>query len=74
LALSIAVEGPVPMIACLSSIQPSGVADLAYIIYVSTWFGVTIWSSLLARYSTATVTPFARLVAVVGPFLSTLVL
>jgi hypothetical protein len=49
------------MIASFSSIQPLGVADLAYIIYVSAWLSVTIGS-------------FALLVAVVGPFLSTLVL
>ena len=74
LALSIAVEGPAPMIASLSSIQPSGVADLADIIYVSAWLSVTIGSSRLAQFSSATVIPFALLVAVVGPLLSTLVL
>ena len=74
LALSIAVEGPVLMIAYLSSIQPSGVADLAYIIFVSTRVGFTLWISLLPRYSTATVTPFALLVAIVGLFSSAPVL
>lgn len=63
LILSLILEGPA-----------QAVAALAYIVYISTWVGFTIWSTLLSRYATATVTPFALLVPVFGMFSSGLFL
>ena len=74
LALSLILEGPAQAIAALTNIKWITVAALAYIVYISTWVGFTIWGTLLSRYPTATVTPFALLVPVFGMFSSTLIL
>ncbi|NNJ67525.1 MAG: EamA family transporter [Boseongicola sp.] len=74
LILSLILEGPDQALAALNDIKWITVAALAYIVYISTWVGFTIWSTLLSRYPTAAVTPFALLVPVFGMFSSALVL
>jgi O-acetylserine/cysteine efflux transporter len=50
----------------VSSVGASGVAALAYVIVVSTFFGYGSWYRLMSRYPASTVAPFTLLVPVVG--------
>ncbi len=72
--LSLIIEGPDLILTALSDIRLVSIAALAYIVYGSTWIGFSLWSFLLGRYPTATVTPFALLVPVFGMFSSALIL
>jgi O-acetylserine/cysteine efflux transporter len=49
-----------------SSISASGIAALAYVVVVSTFFGYGTWYWLLSRHPASTVAPFTLLVPVVG--------
>lgn len=63
--LSLAVDGPGPMLALA---HPSWrlVVSVLVIAYAGTVFGFGVWARLLAHYSAATVAPFALLVPIVG--------
>ena len=49
-----------------SSVGASGLAALAYVVVVSTFFGYGSWYWLMSRYPASTVAPFTLLVPVVG--------
>jgi O-acetylserine/cysteine efflux transporter len=66
LGLSLIFEGTARWHSAASSIHPSGVAALAYVVVVSTFFGYGTWYWLLSRHPASTVAPFTLLVPVVG--------
>src|SRR3954452_12868437 len=49
-----------------SSLSASGIAALAYVVVVSTFFGYGTWYRLMSRYPASTVAPFTLLVPVIG--------
>src|SRR3954452_5609181 len=49
-----------------SSVGASGIAALAYVVIVSTFFGYGIWYRLMSSHPASTVAPFTLLVPVVG--------
>ena len=63
--LSLAVEGPAPMLA-LAHPTLRLVVSVLVVAYAGTVFGYGVWARLLAHYSAATVAPFALLVPIVG--------
>ncbi len=71
--LSLIFEGTARWQNAASSIDPSGLAALAYVVIVSTFFGYGTWYWLLSRHAASTVAPFTLLVPVVGIFTAWLV-
>jgi O-acetylserine/cysteine efflux transporter len=65
LALSLAVDGPGPLLALA---HPSWrlIVSVLVVAYAGTVFGFGVWARLLTHYSAATVAPFALLTPVVG--------
>jgi O-acetylserine/cysteine efflux transporter len=66
LGLSLIFEGTARWQHAVSSVGGSGIAALAYVVVVSTFFGYGVWYRLLSRYPASTVAPFTLLVPVVG--------
>jgi O-acetylserine/cysteine efflux transporter len=66
LGLSLAFEGTARWQSAASSVGASGIAALAYVVVVSTFFGYGTWYRLMSRYPASTVAPFTLLVPVVG--------
>jgi O-acetylserine/cysteine efflux transporter len=66
LGLSLIFEGTARWQGAASSIDASGIAALAYVVVVSTFFGYGTWYWLLSRHAASTVAPFTLLVPVVG--------
>ena len=66
LGLSLAFEGVGRWHDAVSSVDAAGIAALAYVVVVSTFFGYGVWYWLLSRYPASTVAPFTLLVPVVG--------
>ena len=66
LGLSLALEGVGRWQNAASSVGPSGIAALAYVVFVSTFFGYGTWYRLMSRYPASTVAPFTLVVPVVG--------
>ncbi len=66
LGLSLIFEGLGRWQNAASSVGVSGIAALAYVVIVSTFFGYGTWYRLLSRYSASTVAPFTLVVPVVG--------
>ena len=66
LGLSLLFEGFGRWQSAASSVDLSGVAALAYVVVVSTFFGYGTWYWLMSRYPASTVAPFTLLVPVVG--------
>ena len=66
LGLSLVFEGTARWHDAVSSIDASGIASLAYVVVVSTFFGYGVWYRLMSRYPASTVAPFTLLVPVVG--------
>jgi O-acetylserine/cysteine efflux transporter len=66
LALSVIFEGIRRWDDAASSIGPSGILALAYVVIVATFFGYGTWYRLMSRYPAATVAPFTLLVPVIG--------
>jgi EamA-like transporter family. len=66
LGLSLIFEGTGRWERAASSVDVSGVAALAYVVIVSTFFGYGVWYRLMSRYPASTVAPFTLLVPVVG--------
>jgi O-acetylserine/cysteine efflux transporter len=73
LALSLATEGPTPF-ATIVSLSLQGWLAVAYVAFVSTVLGFSLWGALLSRHPAAAVTPFALLIPVVGLSVAALVL
>jgi O-acetylserine/cysteine efflux transporter len=74
LTASFIFEGRTRIIASLLHLSPIPILSVAFIVYVSTLVGFSLWSWLLARHAAATIAPFALLVPVVGMVSSALVL
>lgn len=66
LAASLIFEGPGAIPAAMAQISWRGVASIAFMSYLATIFGFSVWASLLSRYSASLVSPFALLIPVVG--------
>jgi O-acetylserine/cysteine efflux transporter len=66
LGLSLIFEGTDRWRSAVSTVGASGLAALAYVVVVSTFFGYGVWYWLLSRYPASTVAPFTLLVPVVG--------
>jgi len=72
-ALSLIFEGTARWQHAASSVGASGIAALAYVVIVSTFFGYGTWYRLISRYPASTVAPFTLIVPVVGIFTAWLV-
>lgn len=71
---SLVFEGPELIVHSLTHLGRPALLGTAYIVYVSTLVGYSLWSWLLARHPASTVTPFALLVPVFGMLSSALLL
>lgn len=71
---SLAFEGPGRMAQSLAHVGVPAILSLAFIVYVSTHVGYSLWSWLLARHPASAITPFALLVPVFGMLSSALIL
>ncbi|MCR9192673.1 MAG: EamA family transporter [Gammaproteobacteria bacterium] len=63
---SLFLEGPELIWHSLTHVSGITMGALAFIVYISTWIGYSIWSKLLCTYSVALVIPFTLLVPVFG--------
>lgn len=66
LLLSLGLEGPQRMVGALAHFNWQALGALAYLAWVATLFGYSIWTRLLTRYPANQVAPFSLLVPVVG--------
>jgi O-acetylserine/cysteine efflux transporter len=66
LALSYAFEGPQRIVMSLSHIGTSSVLAIAYLAFVATLLGYSLWGRLLSRYPAGQVAPFSLLVPIIG--------
>lgn len=66
LLASLIFEGPATIAHAVTHVGWPAIFSLAYIVYVSTHIGYSLWSWLLARHPASAITPFALLVPVVG--------
>lgn len=73
LALALATEGPAGISAALSATSAAGWLSTLYLGFAATTLGYAVWGRLIARYSAATIAPFALLVPFVGAGASALV-
>jgi O-acetylserine/cysteine efflux transporter len=73
LGLSLAAEGPAPF-ATIAALSLRGWLAVAYVAFISTVLGFSIWGALLSRHKAATITPFALLIPVVGLSVAAVVL
>lgn len=74
LALSWWLEGPTLIERSLRGIGWSSILSLAYLAFIATMLGYSLWSYLLSRYPAGKVAPFSLLVPVVGLSSSALLL
>lgn len=58
----------------IGALSLTGWLAVAYVAFVSTVLGFSIWGALLARHAAATITPFALLIPVVGLSVAAMVL
>ena len=73
LALALATEGPGGMGQALAGASAASWLAALYLGLVATTLGYALWGRLIARYSAATIAPFALLVPFVGAAASALV-
>lgn len=66
LVLSLAIDGPTAMGQALTHMHWQSMAAVAYIAWVSTLLGYSVWTFLMGRYPVNRVAPFTLLVPVVG--------
>ena len=66
LALSLWLEGPAAIAQALTDFSWLALGALAYLAWVATLFGYSVWTRLLTRYPANQVAPFSLLVPVVG--------
>ena len=64
--LSLAVDGPTRISESLSSLSWRSAGAMAYLVYLSTHLGYSLWGYLLNKYPAATIAPFTLLVPVFG--------
>ena len=74
LALSWWLEGPERIGHAIANISWSSVLALAYLAFVATMLGYSLWSKLLSRHPAGKVAPFSLLVPVIGLSSSALLL
>lgn len=74
LAASALFEGPAVIWHSVTHVHLWPALSLAFIVYVSTLVGFSLWSWLLARHAAAAIAPFALLVPVAGMLSSALLL
>ncbi len=74
LATSFFMDGPSTILGSLQNISWQAMASVAFVVYVSTHLGYSMWSFLMKTYSTSTVVPFTLLIPVVGLLSSALFL
>jgi O-acetylserine/cysteine efflux transporter len=60
------IEKPLPLFSQFSTLTFSTLGALLYVTYASTYFGYGVWSWLLSRHPTASITPFALLCPIVA--------
>jgi O-acetylserine/cysteine efflux transporter len=68
------LEGPALIEQSLLNIHLSSILSLAYLAFVATMLGYSLWSKLLSRYPAGKVAPFSLLVPVIGLASSALLL
>ncbi|MEW6124739.1 MAG: EamA family transporter [Pseudomonadota bacterium] len=73
-ALSLALEGWVPVRDALLAPTVDGIAALAYLVVAATLFGFAMWGKLLKLYPASLVAPFSLLVPLSGTVSAALVL
>jgi O-acetylserine/cysteine efflux transporter len=73
LGASLATEGPDP-VATIAALSVEGWLAVAYVAFISTVLGFSIWGALLSRHPAAQVTPFALLIPIVGLSVAAVVL
>lgn len=66
LALSYFIEGPARIGAALTGMGMASMLAIAYLAFVATLLGYSLWSRLLSRYPASQVAPFSLLVPIVG--------
>jgi O-acetylserine/cysteine efflux transporter len=66
LGLSLALEGPAEIGGAFSGLTVGGLAALAYVVVLSTFFGFGTWTWLIRRHAVNRVAPFTLLVPPVG--------
>ncbi|MEJ7647860.1 MAG: EamA family transporter [Nakamurella sp.] len=64
--MSVIFEGPTAMVDAVARISVGGILAVAYTVLGASLVGYGIWNTLLSKYPTASVGPFAMLVPVVG--------
>jgi len=74
LALSLALDGPGALFAALPAASAAGLAGALYLGIVATTIAYAIWGTLLRRYPSAAVAPFALLAPAVAALAAALVL
>ena len=73
LGFSFVAEGSAPF-ATIGALSLQGWLAVAYVAFISTVLGFSIWGALLSRHPAATITPFALLIPVVGLSVAALIL
>jgi O-acetylserine/cysteine efflux transporter len=73
LALSLMLDGPQSLLHAISNASWSGVAAVIYLGLFASVLAYAIWGTLLRKYSTGTVAPFALLAPCVGAVTSSFV-
>jgi O-acetylserine/cysteine efflux transporter len=68
------IEGPNAISHSIAAMHPVAWAALAYIVYITTFVGFTLWNRMLVRYSASVVAPFALLVPAFAMLSATLIL
>lgn len=74
LALSLWLEGPALIVHSLGTIGPQSVFAVAYLAFIASMLGYSLWSRLLSRHPAGKVAPFSLLVPVIGIASSALLL
>lgn len=74
LGLAVLVDGPAATVDAVTTLSWRAVFAVAFIGYLSTLAGFTVWNRLIATYTVARVAPFSLLVPVVGIAASALLL
>jgi O-acetylserine/cysteine efflux transporter len=74
LALSLALDGPGALVAALPAASAAGLAGALYLGIVATSIAYAIWGTLLRRYPSAAVAPFALLAPAVAALAAAIVL
>jgi O-acetylserine/cysteine efflux transporter len=66
LALSFGLEGPDAMVRALTSLSPSSIGAIVYLVVLSTFVGYGAWNHLIVEYGAGRVAPYSMLVPFFG--------